>query len=176
MSYPVTSYQITDPIVGTPPINSTLAGVGGTPAVPSGIQPLNFIGKRVRAWDPTYGEGEFIYLTGLASTAAGDVVIYDEKANTTVRGVAGSRGPAAVAMAANVAGQTGWYQIAGAAVVNTAANTVAAGNPMYWTAAAGALDDAVVSGDKIDGMVSKAANSGGFTLVEMERSSANGNG
>jgi len=177
MAFPATAYIITDPIVGTPPITSTLvAGGSGTPAVPCGIQAENYVGKRVRAWDPTYGEAEFIYLKGAASTAAGTPVIYDENANTTTLGVAGSRGPVAIAMAANIAGQYGWYLIAGSIPVNTGANTVASGAPMYWTSTAGSLDDAVVSGDKIDGMVSKAANSGGFTLVQVDRPVANGNG
>ena len=35
------------------------------------------LGTIVRAVDPTYGEGEFIYLTGVASTVAGDVVSYN---------------------------------------------------------------------------------------------------
>lgn len=178
MAYPTLSYLITDPIVGTPPISSTLAAGGsGTPAVASGIQALNFIGKIVRAWDPTYGEGEFIYLTGLANTAAGDVVIYDEKANTTTRGVAGSRGPVAVAMSANVANQLGWYQISGSAIVNAPA--VLANALAYWTATPGQIDDAVVAGDKIDGMVYKTASgtpAAGFAVAQLDRPSANGNG
>lgn len=135
------------------------------------------IGTRVRAVDPTYGEGEFIYLKGLASTALGEVVIYDEYANTTTRGVAGSRGPAAVAMSANVASQYGWYQIAGAAV--TKAGTVAAAGNVYWTATAGTVDDATVSGDKIDGARFKTADgtpSAGFAIVMLDRPAANGNG
>lgn len=177
MAFPVTAFQITDPIVGTPPITSTLASGGsGTPAVPCGIQAINFVGKRVRAWDPTYGEAEFIYLNGLAATAAGDVVTYNENTNVTKRGVAGDRGPVAVAMSANLASFLGWYLIAGDIPVNTAATTVAANANGYWTATPGALDDAVVSGDKVDGLVFKAANSGGFTLAQIDRPSANGNG
>lgn len=180
MAFPASTavnFIITNPIVGTPPILSTLSStVSGTPAVPSGIQAINFVGLRVQAWDSTYGACEFIYLKGLASTAAGDVVIYDENANTTTRGVAGSRGPVAVAMSANVANQYGWYMISGSIQVNTAANTVVAGGPCYWTGAAGALDDAVVAGDKIDGMTFKSANATGTALVQLDRPAASGNG
>lgn len=135
------------------------------------------IGKRVKAKDPTYGEGEFIYLKGVASTVIGDVVIYDQRANTTTRTVAGSRGPAAVAMSANVANQFGWYQIAGSAVVKAA--TVVANASPYVTATAGTIDDAVVATDKIDGARFKTADgtpSAGFAVVQLDRPALNGNG
>ena len=159
------AYYTTTNMLGLPAIAST----DTTQAVP--------IGTRVRAVDPTYGEGEFIYLKGVASTIVGAVVIYDEYANTTTLGVAGSRGPVAVAMSINVASQYGWYQISGAAVVKC--GTVAAAGATYWTATPGSLDDAVVSGDKIDGMRFKTADgtpAAGFAVVAMDRPSASGNG
>ena len=114
------------------------------------------IGTTVQAKHATYGVATFIYLKGVASTAAYNVVVYDEYANTTTRAVAGSRGPAAVAMSANVANQYGWYMIEGSAIVTC--GTVSANAPLYATATAGTVDDAVVSGDMILGMVSKTAN------------------
>jgi hypothetical protein len=42
------------------------------------------LGTIVRASDPTYGEGEFIYLLGVASTAIGSVVTYDASTYQTV--------------------------------------------------------------------------------------------
>lgn len=135
------------------------------------------IGTLAKAYDPTYGEGEFIYLKGVAATAIGNPVVYDTKANTTVLGVAGSRGPVAVAMSANVASQYGWYQVKGAAVV--VAGTVAAGGNVYWTATAGSIDDAVVAGDKVDGARLKTADgtpAAGFAVCQIDRPSANANG
>ena len=114
------------------------------------------IGTTVQAKHATYGVATFIYLKGVASTAAYNVVVYDAYANTTTRAVAGSRGPAAVAMSANVASQYGWYMIEGSAIITC--GTVAADKPLYATATAGSVDDAVVSGDMILGMVSKTAN------------------
>lgn len=114
------------------------------------------IGTTAQANHATYGVATFIYLKGVASTAAYDVVVFDLKANTTTRAVAGSRGPAAVAMSANVASQYGWYMIEGSAIVTC--GTAAADKPLYATATAGSVDDAVVSGDMILGMVSKTAN------------------
>ena len=56
------------------------------------------IGQIVKAKDPTYGVGEFIYLVGVASTLVGTVVTWHDA----------------------VATQYGWYQISGIAVVGKA--------------------------------------------------------
>lgn len=159
------AYTIQSPLVGAQPI-------GVTDTVQN--HPL---GTRVFATDPTYGAGEFVYLKGVASTAVGDVVVYDQYAGTSTRAVAGSRGPAAVAMSANVASQYGWYQVSGAAVVNC--GTVAANAPLFATATAGSVDDAVVTGDKIDGCVSRTANGTpgtGKLIAQICHPSMNGNG
>ena len=135
------------------------------------------LGTIVTAVDPTYGAGEFVYLKGVASTAVGSAVIFDQYAGTTTLATAGSRGAVGVALSANVASQYGWYQISGSAVVKT--GTVVANAPAYVTATAGTLDDAVVAGDKIDGFVFKTANgtpSAGLTTAQIERPSLNGNG
>lgn len=151
--------------------------VGAQPIAVTDTVQNHPLGTRVFATDPTYGAGEFVYLKGLASTAVGDAVIYDQYAGTTTRAVAGSRGPVAVAMSANVAGQYGWYQVSGSAVVKT--GTVAANAMAYATATAGTLDDAVVSGDKIDGLNFKTANgtpSAGLATAQMCHPALNGNG
>jgi hypothetical protein len=135
------------------------------------------IGTRVKGFDPIYGEAEFIYLNGAASTAIGDLVIFDQYAGTTTRAVAGSRGPCAIAMSANLASSYGFYQIAGSGVIK--AGTVAANGNVYLTATAGTVDDAVVSGDKVDGARLKTADgtpSAGFAIVQISRPSLNGNG
>lgn len=137
------------------------------------------IGTRAFAQDPLYGEGTFIYLPGVASTVAGDTVIFSTVgAGSTTRTVAGSRGAVAVAMSANVAARWGWYQVQGTAVVNVLAGFLT-GALCYNTATAGNLDDAVVAGDKIDGMTSRSAigtPSAGKALIQMSFAHANGNG
>lgn len=89
------------------------------------------LGTKVNAYDDagTYGEGEFIYLLGVASTVVGDIVEYDSSFQTGLVSIAMAvPRPLAVAMSANVAGQYGWYQISGLAVVAKAtALTIAAG-------------------------------------------------
>src|SRR5690348_6955244 len=75
------------------------------------------------------GAGEFIWLPGVASTVAGDVVNYSisdgaASGGSTTRwaGTAGTGLPIAVATAATVASTWGWYQISGAAIANCAAS------------------------------------------------------
>jgi hypothetical protein len=158
--------------LGMPPIASTLPA-----STAAGRSSPWKLGDIIKAVDPVLGVGEFIYLPGLASTGLGEAVIYDLNALATKRVVAGDRGPCAVAMSANVANQYGWYQISGLAVVKTGA--VAANGKPYLTATAGTLDDAVVAGDKIDGMIFKTADgtpSAGFALAMLDRPSLNGNG
>jgi len=136
------------------------------------------LGKRIRASHATYGEGEFIYCKGVASTAIGDAVVYDNYNGATVRTVAASRGPLGIAMSANVASQYGWYQIQGLAVCTVAAS-FAADKPCFSTSTAGTLDDAVVTGDKVDGAVSQTAiatPSGSYAVIALNYPSMNGNG
>jgi hypothetical protein len=76
------------------------------------------LGTVVRGNDPTYGAGEFIYLTGVASTVVGSVVEYSTATGATVLAAVGGSQPlpVGIAMSANVASQYGWYQIGGNAV------------------------------------------------------------
>ena len=115
-----------------------------------------------RGWD-TSGN-EYIYLTGVASTVAGDWVVFDESYLTT-RLVAGEVGPVAIAMAAvNAATSFGWYQVYG---VNTVArtDTVAADASLYIDGTTGRADDLGVAGDLIIGAYSMAADSSNVATV-----------
>lgn len=129
------------------------------------------LGTIVRAFDDTYGYGEFIYLTGVASTAIGDFVTYNSDDNTTARLVANAIGPVAIAMSANVASQYGWYQISGKAVGNVLAGFVDNAN-VYGTATAGSVDDAIVAGDRVQNCKGASAigtPSGSFAEMEIWR-------
>lgn len=83
------------------------------------------LGHIVRAKDPTFGSGEFIYLLGVASTIVGSVVTYDVVTWQTTLSAAGANisRPVAISMSANVASQWGWYQISGMAVAAKAVGT-----------------------------------------------------
>lgn len=79
------------------------------------------LGTIVRAVDPTYGEGEFIYLRGIGSTVAGSIVSYHASFLTALYTSAlDDPKPLAVATAATVANKYGWYQISGIASAYTA--------------------------------------------------------
>jgi hypothetical protein len=107
------------------------------------------LGDRMKAHDPDYGVGEFIYLKGVASTVVGSWVTFNQDDNTTALLAANAIGPVAVAMSANDAATSyGWYQIYGKAVGRVLAGFVDNAN-VYATATAGSVDDAIVAGDLV---------------------------
>lgn len=132
------------------------------------------LGTMVRAWDPLYGEGEFIYLAGVASTVVGSVVLYDQFLGTTTLAPAtGGKGPVAVSMSINAAATSfGWYQVAGAAVVK-APNAMAVGAEVFMLAATpGSVDDAPVAGEQIlNAVVSTTTGnpSTGLAVIQVNR-------
>ena len=109
---------------------------GSTSVIPT---PPNVLGKIVRADDPTYGEGEFILLLGVAGTEVGSVVKYNATTYQTalVTNSASQDVPVAVAMSANLAGTFGWYQIAGNAVIKKTAVAVTPQVTLFLSATAG---------------------------------------
>lgn len=114
------------------------------------------LGLIVRAKDPVYGVGEFIYLKGVASTTANSWVTYNADDYSTALLAANAIGPVAVAMSACVASQFGWYQIGGKAIGKALAGYV--DNALvYATATAGSVDDAVVAGDRVKGALGASA-------------------
>lgn len=106
---------------------------------------------------------EYIYLLGVASTAANDVVSYDE-AYATTRSVSNAVGPLAIAQAATIASTYGWYLVKGTGTVATA-DDVADNKALYLTSTAGAVDDADKAGDAIIGMWSRSAGTGASTVT-----------
>lgn len=158
----VPAFQNTSPVAGFQKINATSA------------TQLHPEGTIIRGIDtgPTvggYGEGEFIYLKGVALTVAGDLVSYDTNLHTTTRVLddTGDFGPVAVAMSANVASQWGWYQINGSGVVNST-GTGAVGQA-YISGTAGQITSSVTADDAILGMKITTAVSGGQVIVQMSR-------
>lgn len=111
------------------------------------------VGSIAKFYDDVQGEGEFIYLPGVAATVAGDCVEYDlaPGAQVTVRhsnATASNSGrPVAFAMAAVIATKFGWYQIGGVVIANVAVGC--APGSVFGTATAGVLDDGADAGDQI---------------------------
>lgn len=124
------AFTFVEPIIGYTQIAAIDSGItppSSTTAIPT---PPNTLGQRARAYDPTFGEGEFIFLLGVASTAVGSLVIYDSATyqTTLCPSTANLARPVAVAMAATTATTWGWYQIAGSATVLKQTNHQIAAN------------------------------------------------
>lgn len=133
-----------------------------TPSTPLlGIQPIGLnsttqnhaLGTIIRADDPTFGGGEFIYLLGVANTAVGLVVSYNATTfqTTLLPSTANLGTPIAVAMSANLAAQYGWYQIEGLAVVLKSAVAVTPQAKVYISGTTGRLMPTSASGKQILG-------------------------
>lgn len=119
------------------------------------------LGTRARDADGN----EYVYLTGVASTAAGSWVSFDED-NITLLLTANAVGRVGIAMAAIVASSYGWYQIYGKNTI-AVTDTVAADKQLYIDGTAGRADDAVVSGDMIVGAISRSADTSNVATVEL---------
>lgn len=190
------TYQFREPTLGQTPIAATLAapttsvntstaaaGTIGSTRGPAGNSTPGRLGSIAKAYDPTYGEGEFIYLVGVASTVVGSVVTYNGNTSgkptwqTTLAPATANLGqPLAVAMSANVAGQFGWYQIAGNAVVATN-GTLVAGPGKVYLAGSGQVSSSAVAGEEVVNAVNVTATgtpSAGLAVVEINRPFAQG--
>lgn len=115
------AYALQDPRLGYVNLANTDAGItppgsGSATNIPT---PPATLGQIVRAFDPTFGEGEFIFLKGVASCVVGSLVTWDGTTyQTTLAATTANQGrPVAVAMAATTAALWGWFQIGGTAVV-----------------------------------------------------------
>lgn len=157
------AYKSTDARIGAQALDST-STVQNHPVL-----------TRTLGNDEVLGEGEFIYLKGLASTAVGDAVTWDE-AGATTRFAAATRGPVGIAMSANVANQWGWYQIRGIATVNVVAG-VTDGSNVMTTATTGSLGTGTTAGQGIGGARWQSATdtpSTGKAYLSMEGPVADG--
>lgn len=132
--------------------NAPLGVANGIPVAPDATAVVA-IGTIREFLEDTQGPAALIYLPGVVGTVAGDVVEYDltPGAQATIRhsnATASNSGRAvAVALAAVVAGQYGWYQISGVALVN--ATAASAAGSVFATATAGSVNSTPDAGDQI---------------------------
>lgn len=161
-----TGWVFREPTLGQTPIAKTLAA--GTVAANMGTAAAGTLssspqaagrstpgrlGCIAKAYHPTFGEGEFIYLLGVASTVVGLMVTYNATTfQTTIRPTtAGNTGPIAIAMSANVANSYGWYQVEGLATVLKTAVQVTPQLPVYQSGTAGRIFVTSTAGQQILG-------------------------
>ena len=163
------AYKFTDPsLAGFFPIAGTDSGistVGGTtiPSPPAGP------GTIVRAVDPTYGEGEFILLKGVASTVVGSCVVYDSTSFATTLAPAGTNLPRAVAFAMAATNTTtlwGWYQISGQVVAKKTSGLAIASLAAVGVKTTG-LIAATGTGKEIEGALTIAKSTTSTTVKLM---------
>ncbi len=98
---------------------------------------------------------EYIYLNGVANTAVGSWVSFDE-AHVSILAVADAIGRVAIARSAVVASNWGWFGIYGSftGLALTGFNDDAA---VYLTGTAGSVDDTDVAGDAVVGAWGRSA-------------------
>jgi len=108
---------------------------------------------------------EYIFLKGVADTAANSWVSFDE-AHTTALLVTGAKGRVGLAMSASVADKYGWYQIYGSATGKVATG-FADNGLVYATAVAGTVDDAVVEDNLVVGAIGRSAIASGVATMEL---------
>lgn len=105
------------------------------------------VGTIVRAEDPLYGAGEFIYLPGVASCVAGSLVRYNPEnytsanppvlvgSTTLLPSTAVQAGPFAVSVNTLTAGQFSWFQISGATIIRKMTTGKVQPNSALWIGA-----------------------------------------
>lgn len=124
------------------------------------------MGMVARGKDNTLGQGEFILLTGCASTVIGSVVTWNEGNFQSALLIASAASinaatgrPVAVAMSANLADAKGWYMIKGATSV--VKNTLYPSSSLaFSSSAAGSVKSGTTSGQAIERMFSLASTIG----------------
>lgn len=165
--------------------NPTTPRIGTQPIATTDTTQRHALGTRISANDPVYGDGEFIYLKGVASTVVGSLVVYDGASTGTPTyqtalspaTTPNDGRPVAVSMSVNVANQFGWYQIAGAAVVLTNGTLVAGPGKVYTNATAGTVSSSAVAGQQVLGARNDTAvgtPSGNLAVVLIDRPSLQG--
>lgn len=129
--------------------------VGAQPIAGTSATLNHPLGTILRAKDVganLYGEGEFIYLQGVTSTAVGLMMSYNATTfQTTILPNTANLGVSvAIAMSANALKTTyGWYQIGGMAVTLKSAAAVSPQVVMYISATAGRVFSTSTSGKEI---------------------------
>jgi hypothetical protein len=153
------------------------------PSTPeAGIQPISQssttakhpVGTIVKAYDATNGEGEFIYLQGVASNIVGALVTWNPIAKTVtlVPNTAKLGYPVAVSMNANTSGSSySWYQISGVAQIKKTAIVAGITSRLYISGTTAAVFVTSTAGKLIQGAitVNSTVSATTYTLALINR-------
>lgn len=113
----------------------------------------NPLGTRAMGSDKT----EYIYLKGVASTAIGSWVVYDELFETILLDTdLVDQGDVAIASAAVVASNWGWYAIKGASVQGLALTALGDNAIVFATSTGGSIDDTDTGVGYVHGALSRS--------------------
>lgn len=123
----------------------------------------NNVGLRAMGYDTTGNVAEYIYLSGIASTIVGSVVIYNHLGVTSLNPASGV-GPIAVATGLTVASSFGWYGIAGTFLTDVVANT-AIDAKLGRETTDGKVGDGFAAGDQIVGAYSRVATTAAAVVL-----------
>lgn len=128
------------------------------------------LGTIVTAKDPTYGQGEFIYVKGGTNGAEKAWATINMDDGTITLLAANAIGPAGVLMSALTASYYGWAQISGKAL-GKCLTQFADNGRVYITGTAGSVDDASVAGDVVHGAkgASTTTVDSGYAEFEIHR-------
>jgi len=125
------------------------------------------LGTKVTARNTSTGyAGEFVYMKGVASTAASLWVLLNYDDGSTTLLADGQIGPAGVAMAATIASTYGWYQVRGKAAAMLAASI--ADNAGLYVSAAGVAIATASGKSEIIGARAAAASGSSAASTEVE--------
>ena len=120
-----------------------------------------------------FSDGWYIYLSGVASTVSGDWVCFKTGVYTTARLTTAMRGGVALATAAVVASNWGWYGYIGTFTANCLSASLSNGY-LYATATAGSAEDLLIKNEQIKGATATGApvtaTGGGAQTVSINRS------
>ncbi len=132
-------------------VGSPLASVGAVGAVHA--TQLNALGTERTADDGNV----YIYLAGVASCVEGDWVSFNATTYVAVRLAGNAVGRVAIAPAAILATNWGWFLVKGFYATSNS-DTVAGAGGLFIDGTTGRVDDASVAGDFVNGAMSTAAD------------------
>ena len=128
------------------------------------------LGMKATARNTTSGYmGEFMYMKGAATTAAGTWALLNYDDGTTTLLVDGAIGPVGIATAATIASTYGWYQVQGKASGKLIAGTAEdLGLYAQITSSAGMAGVTSAGMSEIKGAASAQATTSAAAIVEVE--------